>query len=445
MANLGKENEIVEFKESTAEFDKACKAIVAMLNKSGKGTIYFGVKDGGDVIGQNVGKDTLSTLTDRIKNSIKPSIYPTITKLEIDGKNVISVSFSGTNKPYAYKGSFYIRVEQQNLVVDPLVLREIIKEGHEYNDVWENELTNYGINDVDEESVDLYYRQAVAMGRINKFEHTTEELLTQLNLMVNGKLTNAGLYLFGKKSPIVYKAVEYPTTERLNPIDLKRFEGNIFSLINQVINFINQKMRWKVEIIDIQRKEIPEIPVVAIREVVINSLVHGDYHADSEHQVTIDPESIEIYNPGIFGEYTPRDYVERVIPSRTKHKVIQGIIFKAFDVETLGRGLKRMDNACKEYNVNWDYTKYSFGFSLSFDRVNKNNQEESNIELSIKAKKLIEYIKANNNVLLSIKEAMNYLNIKDRNARMIINELISVGYIVRKGSNKNGFWELNKN
>ena len=75
----------------------------------------------------------------------------------------------------------------------------------------------------------------------------------------------------------------------------------------------------------------------------------------------------------------------------------------------------------------------------------KNNQEESNKELSIKAKKLIEYIKANNNVLLSIKEAMNYLNIKDRNARMIINELISVGYIVRKGSNKNGFWELNKN
>ena len=128
MANLGKENEIVEFKESTAEFDKACKAIVAMLNKSGKGTIYFGVKDCGDVIGQNVGKDTLSTLTDRIKDSIKPSIYPTITKLEIDGKNVISVSFSGTNKPYAYKGSFYIRVEQQNLVVDPLVLREIIKD-----------------------------------------------------------------------------------------------------------------------------------------------------------------------------------------------------------------------------------------------------------------------------------------------------------------------------
>ena len=66
MANLGKENEIIEFKESTAEFDKACKAIVAMLNKSGHGTVYFGVKDNGEVIGHIIGKDTLSTLADRI-------------------------------------------------------------------------------------------------------------------------------------------------------------------------------------------------------------------------------------------------------------------------------------------------------------------------------------------------------------------------------------------
>ena len=113
--------------------------------------------------------------------------------------------------------------------------------------------------------------------------------------MKNGYLNNAGLYLFGKNSPLVYKAVEYPTTERLDPIDLKRFEGNIFNLILKVINFISQKMRWEVKITDIHRKEIPEVPIVAIREIVINSLVHSDFHADTEHQVTIDNNEIEIY------------------------------------------------------------------------------------------------------------------------------------------------------
>ncbi len=440
MINLGKENENLEFKESTAEFDKACKAIVAMLNKSGKGTVYFGVKNNGDVIGHNIGKDTLSTLTDRIKNSIKPSVYPIILPLTIGDKTIISVSFSGKNKPYAYKGSFYIRVEQQNLVVDPLVLRELIKESHEYNDLWENELTIYGKEYIDEEAVDMYYRQAVSMGRINKFEHTSEELLTQLNLMVDGKLTNAGLYLFGKNCPLVYKAVEYPTTERLNPIDLKRFEGNIFSLINQIYNYINQKMNWKVEINGIQRKEVPEIPVVAIREIVINSLVHCDYHADSEHQVSIDPENIEIYNPGSFGEFTPLDYVEKILPSRTKHKQIQGVIFKAFDVETLGRGLKRMDNACKENNVVWDYCKYNFGFTFIFKRKTSNSV---NLEgLSIDAKRLLNFMKNNEDVLENIAIAMSILDKKDRATHKVIKELVDANIIERIGSNKNGHWKM---
>lgn len=439
MLNLGKENENLEFKESIAEFDKACKAIVAMLNKSGYGTIYFGVKDNGDVIGHNIGKDTLSTIIDRIKDSIKPSIYPTISTKTIEDKTIIIVTFFGKNKPYAYKGSFFIRVEQQNLLVDPLVLRELIKESHEYNDKWENEPTNYGVEYIDDDSVDIYYRQAVSMGRINKFEHTSEELLTQLNLIVDGKLTNAGLYLFGKNCPLVYKAVEYPTTERLNPIDLKRFEGNIFNLINQINNFINQKMKWKVEISGVQRTEKPEIPIIAIREVVINSLIHCDYHSDTEHQVSIDPENIEIYNPGIFGEFTPVDYVEKILPSRTKHKVIQGVIFKAFDVETLGRGLKRMDNACKDNNNIWDYTKYNFGFSFIFKRFKFLNTKN----LSNDAKKIIQYMQNNNNILENIAIATEVINKKDRQTHTVIKELVDNNIIIRVGSNKSGFWQIN--
>ncbi len=440
MDNLGKENETLEFKESIAEFDKACKAIVAMLNKTGSGTVYFGVKDNGDVIGHNIGKDTLSTLADRIKDSIKPSIYPSILPVTIGDKTVIKVSFYGKNKPYAYKGSFYIRVEQQNLVVDPLVLRELIKESHEYNDLWENEVTNYGVEYIDEEAVDMFYRQALAMGRINRFDHTSEELLTQLNLMVEGKLTNAGIYLFGKNCPLVYKAVEYPTVTRLNPIDLKRFEGNIFQLILQVNNFINQKMSWKVEINGIQRTEKPEIPIVAIREIVINSLVHCDYHADSEHQVTIDPENIEIYNPGVFGEFTPMDYVERVLPSRTKHKVIQGVIYKAFDVETLGRGLRRMDDACKANDIGWDYCKYNFGFSFIFKRKALNNQAYEC--LSSNAKVLFNFMKENHNILENLSIAMSVLHKSARTAHEVIKELVDRQLIERIGSNKTGYWKI---
>ncbi len=436
--NLGRENETLEFKESTAEFDRACKAIVGMLNKSGYGTVYFGVKDSGDVIGVIIGKDTLSTLTDRIKDSIKPSIYPLVLEEKYGDKSVIKVTFKGNNKPYAYKGSFYIRVEQQNLPIDPLVIRELIKSSQEYNDNWEKEPSIYGLEYVDEEALDLYYRQAVAMGRINKYDHTSEELLTQLGLLIDGKLTNAGYYLFGKNASLVYKAVVYPTTDRINPIDLKRFENNIFNLINQVIGFINEKMSWRVEINKLQRTEIPEIPVVAIREIVINSLVHSDFYGDSEHQVTFDPECVEIYNPGDFGEYTPLDYVNSTLPSRTRHKIIQGILYKAFDIETLGRGLKRTDLFCKKADVKWSFTKYSFGFSFKFYR----KKQDFDDDLSSNAKTILNYMNHNDGILHSIIEASKILGQKERSAYSYLDELTKKGKIIRIGSRKKGYWKV---
>lgn len=437
--NLGKENEIVEFKESTAEFDRACKAIVAMLNKSGMGTIYFGVKDNGEVIGHLIGKDTLSTLADRIKESIKPSIYPVIKSETLDGKTIIKVIFQGSNKPYAYKGAFYIRVEQQNLVMDPIVLRDMIKASDEYNDLIEKELTPFDIEHIDEEALDRFYRQAVAQGRIEKHDHTSSELLTQLGLMRDDRLTNAGYYLFGKDVFLVYKAVEYPSTERLNPIDLKRFEDNIFNLIQKVSGFIQEKIKWRVEFNGMKREEIPEIPLVAIREIVINSLVHSDFHGETEHQVTIDPEVIEIYNPGSFGDYTPMDYVNNSLPSRTRHKMIQNILFKAYDIETLGRGLKRTDKACKDKNVAWDYRKFPDGFSFCFLRNN------SNTPLSVLSKKasiLLDYMKSNDDRLDNLQEACLILGLKPDGVYPYITELITAKKIERIGSRKSGYWKL---
>lgn len=437
--NLGKENETLEFKETTAEFDKACKAISAMLNKKGEGVIYFGVKDNGEVIGQIIGKDTLSTLTDRIKDSIKPTIYPLVESLEIEEKKVIRITVKGNNKPYAYKGAFYMRVEQQNLPLDPLVLREMVKNSTEFDDSWEKELTNFGMDHVDIDSVERFYKQAVATGRIQDFKHNSEDLLVQLGLIINGKLTKAGYYLFGTDVSLVYKAVHYPTTERLNPIDLKRYEGNVFNLIFYITSFINEHMMWNVEFDGMKRIEKPEVPVVAIREIIINSLVHSDFFGDTEHQITFDPEVIEIYNPGNFTKYNPEDYIKENLPSRTRHKIIQGILYKAFDIETMGRGLKRMNALCLKDGVKWSYKKFDDGFMFYFNRKKSGN---SNSGESIKAMQIYDYMTKNNGILKSIKQCCDALNLKSRSAYTAIEELINLDKIERIGSRKSGYWKI---
>ena len=92
--NLGSESETVEFKKSTGEHKEALQAVSAMLNKHGYGTLCFGVKDDGTVIGQDVSDATLRQVASWVSDTVEPSVFPTIERLEDgDGLSYIKVSF----------------------------------------------------------------------------------------------------------------------------------------------------------------------------------------------------------------------------------------------------------------------------------------------------------------------------------------------------------------
>ena len=95
MLNLGKENEMLEFKKTTGEIKAAMISIVAILNKHGVGTLYFGVKPNGEVTGQDVSESSLRDVSRAVFESIKPQIYPAIREEIIDGLSTIKVEFSG--------------------------------------------------------------------------------------------------------------------------------------------------------------------------------------------------------------------------------------------------------------------------------------------------------------------------------------------------------------
>ena len=78
--NLGSESEFVEFKKSTGEYKEALQAISAMLNKHGQGSLYFGVRDNGDVVGQMVSDSTVKQIRSWISDKIEPAIHPVIEK-----------------------------------------------------------------------------------------------------------------------------------------------------------------------------------------------------------------------------------------------------------------------------------------------------------------------------------------------------------------------------
>ena len=122
--NLGKETETLEFKKSTGEIKEAMISISSILNKHGIGTIYFGVKPNGDVIGQNVSESSLRDVSRLVYESIRPQIYPAIEEVILDGRHLIKVEFSGENAPYSAAGRYYLRTADEDREVTPEELRE---------------------------------------------------------------------------------------------------------------------------------------------------------------------------------------------------------------------------------------------------------------------------------------------------------------------------------
>ena len=93
-------------------------------------------------------------------------------------------------------------------------------------------------------------------------------------------------------------------------LDIQREHGTIFELVDRAEKYIFKSIRWRVEFGSLQQKEIPEVPVDAVREVLINSFCHKEYGTGQNKEVAIYKDRIEIYNPGSFPVgYKPEDFI----------------------------------------------------------------------------------------------------------------------------------------
>lgn len=201
--NLGTENEILEFKKSTSELKVSMDDICSMLNKHCKGSLYFGVKPNGDVVGQIVSVSTLNDIASTIKESIEPMIYPQIEEIHIDEKlSYIKVTFNGKERPYSSYGRYYKRVVDRAEEMTPSELKHMMFET-DYTSMWENNLTKYTLDDIDDKALKNFYDKSIACGRLESLDiYNKEEPLRFLGLYENGHLTNAGYVLFSNKSQL---------------------------------------------------------------------------------------------------------------------------------------------------------------------------------------------------------------------------------------------------
>ena len=372
--NLGTENERVEFKKSTSECREGMESIASMLNKSGEGVLYFGVRNDGEVVGQQIADSTLRKLSQAIGNAIEPRIFPSIEALEADdGARYIRVVFAGEETPYACNGKYRIRSFDEDVPMSRSeVERQFLASAAKRNP-WDRRPSGRPISDVDESELRRYVAKGAARGRI-AFEYAgVEDALSRLQLLTpEGMLTNAADVCFCPSIDVRLKMGVFADSKRIDILDNKQVSGTLFELARQAEFYIlnNTRRQFIIDGSSLEREEIPEIPRAASREAIFNALCHRDYEDLASVQVDIFWDKVAIYNPGQFpAGRDPRAYLEgQDAASLPKNGLIAATLYRSGDIEVSGTGLRRIYEACEAEGVPVRCLQQGMNFRVEFAR-----------------------------------------------------------------------------
>jgi ATP-dependent DNA helicase RecG len=367
---VGKENEKLEFKKTTSELKEGVISIAAILNKHGGGELYFGVRNDGTPLGQTISEKTLRDVSQAISNHLEPKLYPKIKEAVIDDKQCISVEFTGDDAPYYAYGRAYIRVADEDKLMSPAELENFILRKIERREPWDDEASDLAPADIDDDALIDFMERANQAERIGFTYTSKNDMLNRLNLIKGEKVKNAAAALFRGFSLLEVQMAIFATAERLTFNDINRSGGNIMQLAAIAERYIRNNIRWRV-IFDgsLQRKEIPEIPMDAVREAIINSFCHRDYKSSQNNEIVIYSNRVEIYNPGVFPEeLTPIDFINGTGYSVKRNPLLAQLMYYTKDIESFGTGLKRISDACRIANVKVEFQEHKMGFAVVFYR-----------------------------------------------------------------------------
>jgi len=445
-----KESEILEFKKSTSELKEAIITIAAMLNKHQKGELYFGIRNNGEVVGQDISDKTIRDVSKAISDNIEPKIFPTIIQKKIKNKSCIHIKYDGSEIPYSAYGRGYLRVGTEN---KQLSLKESGKLFSKKNEMlWENGISSKSIKDIDIPTLKEFIQKANKAKRIDYKYTNVKDTLNKLHLLNGNKLLRAAEVLFCDDNPLEIQVAVFAGTDKLTFLDINLLKGNIFSLIKQSESYIKEHMNWRANLTPDGREEIPEVPLRAITEAIVNSLCHRDYINPKGNEIAFYKDKIEIYDTGQFPEdYSPEDFIERREKSILRNPLIANTLYFSKDIEKWGSGLRRIYEACQEARVRVEFQRLKSGFSVVFYRpvdkkiqtvIKKHAQKGSEISSEISSEKILDHIKKDNHI--SAKQLSERMGISSRAVEKHIANLKANGKLKRMGPDKGGHWEILK-
>lgn len=441
------ETRTVEFKkELPQDSSKWIKTIVAFANGAG-GKLLIGVSNKREIIG--IPQDTdIFALRDKISDTIaqmcEPQVLFDIYQESVADKVIVVVEvFPGNDTPYFIKSlgkenGTFIRLNATTRNADFTTLDELeLRKKRRYYD--ELPMSELEVTDSDIEYLCKDF-SARAKTKITKDSLSNMHLIQKIeNSLV---ATKAYAIFLGKHDYLSrIQCARFKGIERVHFIDKKDFDGPLLEQIDGAYKFVLEHINMAIEINGIVHDEIYELPIQAIRELIINAVIHRNYMMNSSVQVAVYDDRVEISSPGsLYGSLTLQEALSG--RSSIRNKILASVCEKLNIIEGWGTGLKRIIDFCKERNVNppefleiGDLLRVNF-YRPSYRKIKQNDPINDLINDPIN---LFDLIKQNPSG--SYEDYAQKLNVSSATIKRKIAELKAEGKIVRKGSNKNGFWE----
>lgn len=303
---IGGENERMEIL-AHAEENAIGRNVAAFLNTDG-GTLIIGVNDRGNVIGTDA---TETDVRRTISQRIAPRALFSVTAITMEEKPCLIVDVPpGSEFPYVFNDEIYVRSGSNLRRASIPELSAMIARRNAVPLRWERlPALGFELEDLDAGQIARTAREAQER---NLYRWTTPEndfaLLEQLSLAEAGMLRNSAVVLFGQRPQIRYpqvririRMVRFASEERELLLANRLFEGNLFDLLNQTMEFLRASIPT-VSLLPQEgliRTDQPAYPLSVLREAMLNALVHRDYAAfDGSISLALFPGRMELWNPG---------------------------------------------------------------------------------------------------------------------------------------------------
>lgn len=439
-----RETETVELKSIV--MDDIKKEIIAFANCDG-GTIYVGVADDGKVLGVENADECALQISNMVRDAVKPDVTMFIhyETLECDGKAVVAVNIQrGTNRPYylAKKGlrpeGVYVRQGYSSVPATDTAIRQMIKETD--GDSFEN-MRSINQALTFEATKKEFEKRNVVFGQ--------PQMQTLKIVSADGIYTNLGL-LLSEQCLHTIKAAVFEGINQNVFKDRREFSGSLMQQLNDVYDYIDFHNQTHATFRKLLRIDTRDYPEVAVREALLNTLVHRDYSFRASTLISIYDDRIEFVSiGGLLPGLELDDLMMGVSVCRNPH--LANVFYRLQLIEAYGTGMKKIMGAyanalvqpkIKTTNNAFKIILPNVNFTQKAAEVHRDFEKAADLALDSNEEKVLQFLREH--LMITRKETQTLLEVSQSTAGRILKAMVDSGRIKQIGESRTTRYELRK-